>query len=123
MAASTSITRRNVLKAAPAAMVAGVVPALADAGEGEIARLFAEWKSTCAALRVARDDAACAQIHERRISLLHAIAAAPAHSARDLSLKLLATTEFGEDWLTNTTWGEVVLADMLKIAGEEDPGL
>lgn len=50
MANGQTTTRRNVLKAAPAVMVAGALPALAEP-EGEIATLFAEWmalhRDTC----------------------------------------------------------------------------
>src|SRR5688572_30386705 len=91
----TTIARRAVLKAAPAAAAAVALPAVAAELESEIMRLFAIWIGERTELDsdpedwpAERLDAACERLRE----LEAAMNAIPSRTAREVAAKVLADT-------------------------------
>lgn len=93
------MNRRDLLTAAPAALVAGALPAAA-ATETPVMALFREWRSHNAWLNgPATDgmpdeefDSLCADDME----MVERMLLEPAHDVRDVCAKLIAVTDFGE---------------------------
>ena len=99
-------SRRNILRAAPAAglaaMMAGAVPATASASETPVAALFREWTKRNADLLVAfaasRDDndEACESAFSARYDVEKRLMALPCQNATDWLMKVTAWTDHGD---------------------------
>lgn len=92
MADRVHTTRRAVLKAAPAAILTGAIPAAA--ASPAIIVLFEEWRSLCAAFPVGGDDEALNAFTAAEDHVVGLIAAQPARTLRDLAMKLVAAQDF-----------------------------
>lgn len=113
MASIDAITRRGVLKAAPAAAVIGagaaVIAVAAEPTETEISRLFAKWRA-----RYEGD----AVIPSEPIAALEAqIAALTPTNLRDYALKIIVWTIDGSETV-GCHMDSLMIDEMRKIAGE-----
>ncbi len=101
--ADSQVTRRNILRAAPAvgfaALVAGSVPA--EAAETPVAALFREWQEAKAAEDAAfaasatGDCEACNSAYAAVREIEDGLMALPMRSSHDFFLKVAAWTNFG----------------------------
>lgn len=122
MASSQHMPRRGLLKAAVsaplvAALVAGNVneaAALCFAGPAEtpVAKLFREWQATERAANLAEGDE-YDRLHEHRFDLEERMIATPSQNARDVVLKIVAWSVYGDctfdnsDNRTQPVWSEI----------------
>lgn len=116
MAGHANITRRNLLKAAPAVGSAALpVAALADEPETEIARLFREWN----AVRIASNNVSeevCEAGCERMETIEEKIVTIPSGSTADFATKVLVATMVGQMGMTELS-AQAITAEALKFSG------
>ncbi|WP_374327306.1 hypothetical protein [Paracoccus pantotrophus] len=97
--------RRDLMRLAPAALVAGAAPPAGAAGveETPVMRAFREWKAASDDLKdpkwdlmsVEEQDRACGRVSKMQDAILNI----PAQDQRDFILKVMACTYFGEHGL------------------------
>ena len=122
MANLNAITRRGILKAAPAAMVIGAGAALAAMPQSEIMRLMHE----CIALRAyingpdsPTDDewsqSACAALRKLEFQLT----SIPARTAQEMAAKVLVWTAYAspEDVEMDCVLDPMILAEVRQLTG------
>lgn len=111
--APAQFNRRALLKSAPAVaglMAVGAAPAVAQ-GETPVAALFREWRAAQALCDAASNDEYAAA-HDHRWGIEQKLVAETSQNLRDVMLKLMAWSSYGEGeiegespWLVQT-WAE-----------------
>ncbi|WP_434286316.1 hypothetical protein [Celeribacter sp. SCSIO 80788] len=96
------MNRRELLAAAPAALVAGALPAIAGDAETPISKMFREWvrldleeERTYENEPTGEGDALCDAATARKCDLARRIQNTPAQSLADLGMIIMAMSDFG----------------------------
>ncbi|WP_147296831.1 hypothetical protein [Paracoccus thiocyanatus] len=89
--------RRDLMRLAPAALVATATPAVVAAGveETPVMRLFRKWKAADAAF-IAADEADADRLHDVRWNIETRLINTPSQNMKDVLIKLNAWTYFGD---------------------------
>ena len=106
--------RRQLLKLAPVALAAGAVPAFAVAEETPVMRAYRAWEAENARVNAAGDvdDDTFERMVNDRWEVEKRLAQVPAENVKDVILKIVAWTRFGEcdleadHPLLETLWAE-----------------
>lgn len=92
------MNRRALLKLAPAALAVGAAPALAVAASEEtpVMKLFREWKRANEFAHSQADDEAFEKALGERWEVEQRLMQTPSQNERDVLIKILAWTQFGD---------------------------